>query len=92
MPRKPRFGRIYHPKKKRPDGIRTEICTWWVAYYHNGQQIRESSKSSRYSDAEGLLRKRLVEMETGTYSQGARKGTVAALLDKIGRASCRERV
>ena len=84
MPRKPRFGRIYHPKKKRPDGTRTEIRTWWVAYYVNGSQTRESSKSQKYKDAENLLRRRIAELETGVYAgPAAERVKVTELLDEL---------
>lgn len=83
MPRKPRFGRIYHPRVKRPDGAESEIRTLWIEYYHRGRQVRESSKSRRYSDAEGLLRQRLAQIETGTYAPAANRITVAMLLDAV---------
>ena len=83
MPRKPRFGRIYKPWVKRPDGRRIEVKTFWIAYYVRGQQIRESSKSTRYSDAEALLRKRLAEIEVGTYAAQAKRVTVSMLLDSL---------
>ena len=84
MPRKPQFGRIYHPKKKRPDGARVEIRTWWVAYYVNGSQTRESSKSQKYKDAENLLRRRIAELETGVYAgPAAERVKVTELLDEL---------
>ena len=83
MPRKPQFGRIYKPKKKTPDGTRVEIRTWWVDYYHNGGQVRESSKSRRYKDAEALLRQRVAEMENGAYAPQAKRVTVAMLMDAL---------
>ncbi len=82
MPRKPRFGRIYHPKVKKLDGTRIEVKTWWLAYYVRGQQIRESAKSTKYTDAEALLRKRLAEIETDSYVSPHRI-TVANLLDNL---------
>ncbi len=82
MPRKPRFGRIYHPKVKKPDGTRIEVKTWWLAYYVRGQQMRESSRSTKYTDAEALLRKRLAEIETDSYVSPHRI-TVANLLDNL---------
>jgi hypothetical protein len=38
---------------------------WWVAYYHRGEEIRESSNSDREVQAKRLLRKRLGEMGRG---------------------------
>jgi hypothetical protein len=39
---------------------------WWIQYYANGQQLRESSHSEKYSVAEKLLMRRLVAAEDGT--------------------------
>jgi integrase len=84
MPRRPNFGRIFKPKKKRPDGKRIEIAVWWIEFYHNARQIRESSRSRRYKDAENLLRQRLVEIEAGSYAGAlAEKLTVGELLDDL---------
>jgi|SRR5579864_1966192 len=35
---------------------------WWVAYYFNGKEIRESAKSQNEADARRLLKKRLKEI------------------------------
>ena len=84
MPRKPRLGRIYHPKVTQPDGTTREVKTWWLAYYVRGSQVRESSKSTKYSDAEALLRRRVAEIETGTYAgKAAQRITVCALLADV---------
>ena len=84
MPRKPRFGRIYQPKVKSRDGRRIEVKTFWIAYYVRGEQIRESSKSTKYTDAEALLRKRVAEIETGSYAgQSAQRVTAGELLADV---------
>jgi len=38
---------------------------WWIKYYHHGQPIRESSKSTRKKDAEDLLKVRLGHIAEG---------------------------
>jgi integrase len=38
---------------------------WWVSYYHNGQEIRESTGSENESAAKDLLKKRLGEIGKG---------------------------
>lgn len=38
---------------------------WWIAYYFNGEQKRESSNSERESDAKKLLKRRLAETGKG---------------------------
>ncbi len=50
------LGRIY----KRPNSN-----VWWIDYSYRGKRHRESSHSTRKSDAKGLLRKRLEEMGRG---------------------------
>ncbi len=53
---------------------------WWIAYYDNGRERRESSKSRQRKAAVRLLRQRLGEMATGgahsPLSQRAETGTV----------------
>ena len=39
---------------------------WWVAYYDNGREFRESSKSRDRKEAVTLLRRRLGEVAAGT--------------------------
>ena len=38
---------------------------WWIAYYHSGQEYRESSKLRERKDAVRLLRQRLGEVASG---------------------------
>jgi hypothetical protein len=38
---------------------------WWIAYYFNSEQKRESSNSERESDAKRLLKRRLGETGKG---------------------------
>ena len=40
---------------------------WWIEYWHRGKQIRESAGSSE-AEAGDVLRDRLAEIRTGTYS------------------------
>ena len=46
---------------------------WWIAYYDNGRERRESSGSRERKEAVKLLRQRLVEVETGTVQVPAPK-------------------
>ena len=41
--------------------------TWWIAYYFNGKEIRESSKSQREADARRLLKKRMKEIHGSRF-------------------------
>jgi integrase len=41
---------------------------WWVRYSHDGHQIRESSGSNVFADADRLLKKRNGEVVTGKFA------------------------
>jgi integrase len=84
MPRKPRWGTIYRRKKRLLDGQTKELGPWWIQYRADGKRVRESSKSARYADAENLLRRRLREIDDGTYAGPAtEKVTVHELIDDV---------
>ncbi|MFL6352276.1 MAG: tyrosine-type recombinase/integrase [Bryobacteraceae bacterium] len=84
MSRKPQFGRIFKRKKKNSDGSVIELGPWWIEFYRNGVQERESSKSERYVDAQALLKLRHAEIVNGTFGGlAAERVTVARLLDDL---------
>jgi hypothetical protein len=41
---------------------------WWVCFYHRGKQHRESTHSTEEKDAHALLKRRLGEMHSGTFT------------------------
>jgi hypothetical protein len=41
--------------------------TWWIRYYHHGQERRESTKSERQVDAERLLKARWKQIGAGKF-------------------------
>jgi integrase len=58
--------------------------TWWVAYYFNGKEIRESAKSRNEADAKRLLKKRLKEIHGSRFvGPQEEKLTVDDLLDAL---------
>lgn len=58
--------------------------TWWVAYYFNGREIRESAKSRSEADARRLLKKRLKEIHGSRFvGPQEEKLTVDDLLDAL---------
>lgn len=83
--RKPQFGRIFKRRGHGPDGARVEYGPWWIEYYDgHGQQHRESSHSTRYTDAERLLRKRQAEITGGAFiGHRAEQVRVSHLLDDL---------
>lgn len=50
------MGRIFQPMYKNKHGKWGRTATWWIAYYHNGRELRESSRSTNKNDARRLLR------------------------------------
>jgi hypothetical protein len=64
--RKARDGRVYRPSwRDKKTGEMRESPTWWVSFSRRGKLIRESSHSTKESDARKLLRKRLGEIALG---------------------------
>ena len=47
---------------------------WWLAYYDNGREHRESSGSRERKDAVRMLRQRLGEVAAGAYHAPQRQG------------------
>src|SRR4051794_35503736 len=57
---------------------------WWIAYYFNGQEVRESAKSRNENDARRLLKKRLKEIHGNRFAgPQEEKVTVDDLLDSL---------
>ena len=58
---KPRYTR------KSADGSRQvyENPIWWIAYYHNGEELRESSHSREEKEAIKLLKRRVQDFGRG---------------------------
>jgi len=84
MARKPQFGRVFRRRTQQAGGPRVEAGPWWIEYYANGKQVRESSKSFRYKDAFELLKKRQLALASGTFNaRSAERVTVAELLDDL---------
>ena len=59
------MGYIYRPKYKDKDGNTRESRVWWIKYYRNGKDYRESTKSIKRTDAKKLLKKREGEISQG---------------------------
>ena len=58
---------------------------WWVAYYDNGRECRESSMSGERKEAVRLLRKRVGEVASGTgrYPVGRLTGSKAVTMQQL---------
>lgn len=70
---------------KRPRGTGSIYLRgqyWWVAYHRNGQEFRETSKSTKREAAENLLKRRLGDIASGRpLSPRADRVKVGVLLD-----------
>lgn len=57
---------------------------WYVSFSVNGQQYRESTHCEKYNDAVAFLKRRVTEVQTGTFvSVNVDKTTVADILREV---------
>jgi integrase len=56
---------------------------WWIAYYFNGREVRESSKSASEAVAIKLLKQRLAQIETGQIVVDEKKLTFEKLVEGL---------
>jgi len=62
------FGRVYRPNYRDPKTNKQKTATvWWIEFWRDGRQNRESSKSRNVSDARKLLKQRLGEIANGSF-------------------------
>jgi hypothetical protein len=60
----PSGGRVFQ-RQSRHTG--TPLATWWIAYYVDGKERRESAHSADLEVAQRLLRTRLHAVDDGTF-------------------------
>jgi integrase len=71
-------GRLFQPKKK--DGT-LKSARWWIAYYVNGREVRESAGKTE-KEAQRVLRRKLAKRDSGQIVETEdTRLTVAAMLD-----------
>ena len=62
------LGRIYRPTYRDPKTAKQKSgAVWWIEFWRDGHQNRESSKSRNVSDARKLLKQRLGEIANGSF-------------------------
>jgi integrase len=81
------FGRIFKPryKRKSDDGSRQlyENPIWWIAYYHNGKEYRESSNSREEKEAIKLLKRRVQDLGRGIVGTKEERVTFEQLVEDL---------
>lgn len=62
------LGRVYRPTYRDPKTRKQKTAAiWWIEFWRDGRQHRESTKSRNVSDARKLLKQRLGEIANGSF-------------------------
>jgi integrase len=81
------FGRIFKPRytRKSADGSRQvyQNPIWWIAYYHNGEELRESSDSREEKEAIKLLKRRVQDLGRGIVGTKEERLTFELLVEDL---------
>jgi len=81
------FGSIFRKsfKRKRNDGTEYDYISpaWEIAYYHNGQELRESSHSTEEKAAIKLLKKRVQDLGRGVVGTREDRVTFEQLTEDL---------
>lgn len=81
------FGRIFKPcyKRKSGDGSRRAYQNpiWWIAYYHNGGELRESSYSAEEKKAIKLLKRCVQDLGRGIVGTKEERVTFEQLVEDL---------
>ncbi len=59
------MGSVYKPKYRDKDGTMKESAVWWIKYYRNGKPYRESTKTTKITEAQRKLKQREGEIVHG---------------------------
>src|SRR5439155_6841683 len=75
------MGRLFRRRSRHTGKL---LLTWWIGYYVDGKQVRESGDTSDRQMALDLLRERLKAVSDGTAVDPARERlTVGEILDGL---------
>jgi integrase len=81
------FGRAFKPRytRKGADGSRQvyENPIWWIAYYHNGEELRESSHSREEKEAIKLLKRRVQDLGRGIVGTKEERVTFEQMVEDL---------
>ena len=85
MPKKPSLGRIFQRSRKdKRTGKVVKSPRWSIEYRVDGRPVSEPSQSTDWAVANALLRRRLSEIDDGTYGGvDARTVRIKRLLDLL---------
>lgn len=76
-------GSISPRYRDKQTGTIKSSRVWWIEYYSDGKQHRESSQSIKEKDAKAILKVRLAEVEQGQHKGPQVKKTVFTDLEKF---------
>src|SRR5262249_30727348 len=77
----PSGGRVFQRQSRHTGAA---LATWWIAYYVDGKERRESAHSADLEVAQRLLRTRLHAVDEGAFVGPERERlTVNAILDAL---------
>ena len=63
------LGRVYRPTCRDPKTPKQKTSTvWWIEFWRDGRQHRESTKSRNVTDARTLLKRWLGEIANGSFA------------------------
>lgn len=79
------WGRVYLPKyRDRKTGEWRECKLFWIQYQKNGRPIRENTHSDKITVAREILKKRIAQIENGTWAPvKTHKVLVSELIDSV---------
>jgi integrase len=81
------FGRIFKPRytRKSADGSRQvyQNPIWWIAYYHHGEELRESSDSREEKEAIKLLKRRVQDLGRGIVGTKEERVTFEHMVEDL---------
>lgn len=78
------MGSIYKRKWKDKDGIEHESETWWIKYYQDGKPIRESTETTKETEAKKALKEKEGDVVKGVpIVPGAARVKFRELADNV---------
>jgi hypothetical protein len=85
MPKKIATGSIFRKSYKDRNGRTRKSKTWFLKFYSNGEPVEDSTGTSDYDEALGLLREKMAaaKKKSYAYTEDPNRVTVNQLLDLV---------